>query len=511
MNFIDNTLFALLDPQKSYSIIQEIKPDCTSLANTFGTFKETTLCPDAYQFKLKDNITFQTDTSIKLRLKNPSEFYKLNLTLNENTNFFNTNDFKFIEVKIPEAIPQTTNNESINTGNLLKLGKLCLVSSNKNAKSKIKINGCNFTSGIESIVIFENDFKEKLIASQNQPIIFPFLGKTFSNLRHDLIFELNEVQKKENAPIEINNKSEKKHFLESSITNFSLKIGTIDPSSTRTKKNVFTLNNPLELNKELKRGLIKLPLDELEVIINLFEKDNAQAVLSSLDIIATEKNSNYLFKTTIENNIVVKNLLDPQDDNEAEITRTVQQNITNPEVQILTYLPSSEFNITLNKNYTFVEQITAPSGDEKGKPIEVVNNKSRLDLTFSKNFQNLNFSTLENSSTLNTEKSSKILENKNFSNPISISGFLIPPDKRPVLEDNYRATVELSMTINLKSNESVGVIYSDLMTKDETPLVNSFNFSFLPQGLYKVKVRFDGDREKLFKSASVIKVENDKD
>lgn len=510
-NFIDNTLFALLDPQKSYSIIQEIKPDCINLADTFSIFKETALCPDVYQFKLKDNIAFPIDTSIKLRLKNPSEFYKLSFTLDENTNFFNNEDFKFIEVKTSEETPQITSNESTNIRNLLKLGKLCIVSSSKNAKSKIKINSCGFGTGIESIIVFENDFKEKLTASQNQSFIFPFLGKIFANLRHDLIFELSEVQEKENNPTEINDKSEKQHFLESSITNFDLKAQTIDPSSTRIKKNIFNLNNPLELNKELKKVLIKLPLEELEAIINLFEKDNAQAVLSSLDIIANEKNSNYLFKTVIKNNIVVKNLLDPQDDNRAETTRKLQQNIINPEVQILTYLPSSESNITLNKNYIFVEQTTAPSGDEKGKPIEIVNNKSKLDLIFLKRFENLNLTNQENSLTLNTEKSSKILENKNFSNPLSLSGFLVPPDQRPVLEDNYRATLELSMTINLTSNESVDIIYLDLMTKDETPLVNFFSFSFLPQGLYKAKVSFDGDREKLFKSAGVIKTQNNED
>lgn len=508
--FIDNTLFALIDPQKSYRIIQEIKPDCSILVDTFSLFKETTICPDSYEFKLKDNLSLQADSSLKLRLKKPSEFYKLNLLLNGSTEFFSKENFKFIEIGTSETREEEIANDSINIGNLLNAGKLCIVSSSNKTKNKEQIQNCTFNKNTDSILTFESNLKDKLSSPKVLTFVFPFLGGNFNNLTHEFIFEFDEIQKSIKDPEEINKKSEQKLILENTTINLSSRMGKINPLKTRIKKDVFSLNNELEINKELKIQTIKLPINQLEGIINLPNNEQIEAILTNLNLIATENNFDYILNILISNNIILKNLLDPEDEIENKTKPRLQQNTTNPELQIKTYFPESKFNIEVNKNYSFIEQTTAPSGNEAGKPVEIVNNKSKLDLTFSKTFQELNFTNIGNQLSLSTEISSKLLENKAFNNPLSLSGFLLPPDKRPVLEDNYRAIIEFSMTIKFKDNEFVTIKYSDLETKDETPLVNFFQFSFLPQGLYQTKIRFDGNREKLFESAGILNLETDK-
>ena len=87
----------------------------------------------------------------------------------------------------------------------------------------------------------------------------------------------------------------------------------------------------------------------------------------------------------------------------------------------------------------------------------------------------------------------------------NLSGFLLPPDFRPVIEDGYRAGITFTMTINLLNDETLKIIYTDLKTKDETPLTNFFSFSFLPFGEYDVDLGFDSDRVKLFQNEGVIK------
>ena len=49
------------------------------------------------------------------------------------------------------------------------------------------------------------------------------------------------------------------------------------------------------------------------------------------------------------------------------------------------------------------------------------------------------------------------------------------------------------------------MLHSDLKTKEETPLTNFFEFSFLPEGTYAVNLIFNGEREKLFQKAGIMK------
>ena len=74
-----------------------------------------------------------------------------------------------------------------------------------------------------------------------------------------------------------------------------------------------------------------------------------------------------------------------------------------------------------------------------------------------------------------------------------------------MLEDDYRATIQLSMTIKLKEDNSVNVVYQDIKTKDEVKVTNFFSFLFLPIGEYKANIKFDTDnREKLFQKAGLV-------
>ena len=135
----------------------------------------------------------------------------------------------------------------------------------------------------------------------------------------------------------------------------------------------------------------------------------------------------------------------------------------------------------------------------------MINNKSKADLSLSKGFSNIDLTDKTSPFSLLTEKPSVLLKNKSFTKQGSITGFLSPPDFRPVLEDGYRATIKFSMTVALANSEALKIIYADLKTKDETPLVNFFSFSFLPLGKYEVDLKFDSDRTNLFEKAGLIK------
>jgi hypothetical protein len=160
------------------------------------------------------------------------------------------------------------------------------------------------------------------------------------------------------------------------------------------------------------------------------------------------------------------------------------------------------------RNYSFIEETIAPSVNEKGKPIEIINNKSKCDLSFSTIFdKNIAGTTGENIS-LTFDKASDIFNKENsFGSPFLFSGFLIPPDFRPVLEDGYRATIELKRIFNIKqdSKNKITLSYKDIKTNDETPLTNFFKFSFVPEGEYKATIKFDSNREELFSKVGLIK------
>ena len=506
-HFIDNSLFALVDPEKTYYIVQEIIPSCDRLTKIFNLDNSASICPDSIAYKLYNNIMIDNDTSLPINLQTPSEFYKIPLSLPPNTQQStqenNQNPITIITTKSSET--KTENPKNINLASLLKSGRLCFVSGAK-SNDKAALSECSFTDpNIKSLIIFKNNFKEKMISNQNTNLLFSFLPNKFNTLNHDILFEFNEDIKSQNKAVEITRQSQEQLHFDNYDSNLKIKLGQIIPIKTRVKKNIFNLNNPIVLNKVLNKTTINIPLGEIEAIINPFTDMSKDSFLTNLQIKGIENKSPNSFNISIDNNIVIKNLLDPISDtntmSKAQIT-TSQDNL-----EITSYLPEGTFNLTFIRSYSSVEQTTAPSTDEKGKPIEIVNNKSRVDLVLSKNFSNNQLTSISDSLKLDIEKSSRLLDNKDFKDELSLSGFLSPPDRRPVIEEGYRATIELSMTINLKPDNFLKITYSDLKAKDETPLTNFFNFLFLPSGTYDANIKFDSDRTKLFQKAGVIKLE----
>ena len=334
-------------------------------------------------------------------------------------------------------------------------------------------------------------------------VVFSFITGRFNALSHNYVFELAQDIRLTDTPAQINSSSSVGYFFENNKSSFTLNFGQISTlATTKNRKNVFILNNPIELNKILNDVSFAVPLDKADAILPPISSNmNLEIVLSNISLTGTEDLLN-TYNLSANNNIIIKNLLvlDP-----SENTKQRLQTVTPDSLIISSYLPDKLSNLTINRNYTFVEQTTAPSVDDKGKPIEVVNNKSKAELTLSKNFSNLDLSNQTNPFTLAIEKTFTLLNNKSFTKQGNVTGFLIPPDFRPVLEDGYRATVKFSMTINLINDELLKTIYADLKTRDETPLTNFFSFSFLPLGKYDVNIEFDSDRIKLFQNAGVVK------
>ncbi|MBI2995711.1 MAG: hypothetical protein HYY52_03265 [Candidatus Melainabacteria bacterium] len=474
--------FNLIDPSKSYSILQEIMSDCNELIKKFNLNQENTICPDSQTYKLLENIMITTDTSFKINLFTPIEFYKVNLSLPNNLQKLDS-DFKTVGIKNNEASINT-----INLANLLMSGEFCFVSSTK-VKNPIKSTDCFFSNkNIQVITSFFPNNKDNL--SQNLELVFPYIFNTFNKQNHEYLLKYNENFQGSNEPQEVNKDSKDKLFLESYNFNLVTNLGRILTPKTRVKKNIYSLNNSIALDQILNKITFNIPQEKLEAIINPFTDTSIDSVLTKLIL-----NSQNSFSLSIDNNIVPKDLLDP------EIKKQTTQN----NLQISLFLPANIFDLILNRIYSSVEQTKAPSVDEKGKPIEVVNDKSRADLQFSKSFEGIDLTQPNANITLDINPVTQILNDKDFINQLPITGFLIPPDFRPVIEENYRATISFSMTLNLKNNNILQINYSDLKTKDESKFVNFFSFKFLPQGKYQASIKFDGNRGAFFKNAGVIK------
>ena len=494
--FIDGTIFGLVEPDKTYAIIQEIQPDCNSLITTFALDPLTTACPDKEAFKLFDNIMLTGDTSYMFMLRTPSEFYTIQLMLPDRTQEQEDSNFKNIEINntIETKDPFT------NIANLLNQGNICLLGSTK-SKTKFTASKCTFESkNVQSILIFHNNFKEKTLNSGTVSLIFSFLPNIFSNFNHEVLFEIGESVKSQNVEPEITNSSPKKLFLENYSSNFSFNLGRISTAKTRIKKNTFKLNNDFKLDKQLNRTVIKIPFPEAEAIINPFTDKTIDSILTNLSINSKEKNSPNLFNISIDNNITLKN--------SQELEAKLQSLPENGFLNISSYLPAGIYDLTLNRQFSFIEENIAPTVDEKGKPKDIINNKSKLNLILEKAFNDIDLNNPGSPLTLEIDNPSQLLENKSFTNQLELSGFLIPPDFRPVVEEGYRATIELFMSIKLSDKDSVNIAYSDLKTNDEVPFTNFFKFSFLPLGIYQANIKYDADRQKTFEMAGIVKVAN---
>lgn len=332
-------------------------------------------------------------------------------------------------------------------------------------------------------------------------LVFPLPLSIFNTLSFDYLFKYIKENKSENKPQEINQDSIQKFFLDNNFQIISLNLGKILNLKTKIKKNLFKIETPLILDKPLNKTTFSIPFNNLEAITNPFSDKTKTGFLTNITFIGKEKNTPNLFNVSIENNILIGDLIEEMSADEAAVR--LQTNNQN-NLDILTFLPSGIYNLTFDRRYIATEKFTAPSVDEKGKPIEVINNKSKIDIIVSNKFNSLDLTIPNHNLPLEIENASKLFNSKEFKNQLPLSGFLIPPDFRPVLEEDYRANIELFMTFTLSENENIRLTYSDLKTKDETKLTNFFNFSFLPEGNYNGKIRFNGDRQNIFQMAGLI-------
>ena len=504
-DFTDGSIFALVDSEETYSIIQETKPNCTLLAKAF-VFNETdTICPEKEEFKLLENIMISNDTDIAADLKTPSELYTVTLSLPEVNIFDET--FKYVQISNEEEQAGNLNIEEsqpdiINTANLLKSGKICIVGALK-SKSKPNIKTCTFENkNIQSIITYAGDFKNKIIQNNNPNLVFSFLPATFSKLRHEAVFGIESTVKSSETEKEIDKKSKEKLFLENYTSDTNLNLGLISTQRTR-RKNIITLSSPIQFDKTLRKTKFNIPINQLEAIINPFSDKSNNSVLANIKISGKGDKSPDSFNISASNNVVIKNLAEPPEEEKKPRLLFQQEDIK--QLKISTYIPDNIFGVTLSTLYSFVEQNISPSVDENGKSKDIINNKSKEDLILIKDFGNIDFSKIQSNINLKIEKASKLLNNDLFNNQFTLSGFLIPPDSSPVVQPPYRATIELFMSIKLTNTDSVNILFSDIKTKDEVPSINFFKFSFLPSGTYETKVKFDGDRTKLFQAAGVIK------
>ena len=498
-NFIDGSIFALILPKINHIIVQENKIDCSELAKIFNLDPSNTLCPDTISYKIYDNIVISKDTSYKIMLKNPTEFYQGTVVLADNTNFATNDNFKNVEITKGE---EEANSTPQNISNLVKIGTFCIVSTKKTKVYK-RPSKCTFESkNTQSVAKFQNDFINKTYGDggKNIKFVLSYLPRVFDKSIHNYLFEYGETKDPTNKPAEINTSSKEKLFFDNYKNKIALNLGETLNTKSKITKTTFSITNSLELNKPLNKITFIIPLDELESIIKPYSDQSIESTLTNLSIKGSTKDQSSSFTISTDNNIVIKNLKDEEPAANTKLQTTVQPS----ELKITSYIPAKTFNISFSKKYSFVQETIAPTVGETGKTTQVINDKARADLVLIRHFNDINFLS-SNSLNLTSDKASKLLENKSFTNQLSLSGFLIPPDFRPVLEEGYRAAISVSMTVNLNKNNDLEVIYSDIKTKDETPLTNFFKFTYLPLGIYDVNVKFDSDRAKFFEKAGIIK------
>ncbi|MBI3590195.1 MAG: hypothetical protein HY094_02315 [Candidatus Melainabacteria bacterium] len=602
--FRDNTIFSLVDPEKSYSIIQEVMPFCDDAITAFNLDQSQAFCPDSVAFKIYNNIMINTDTSFKVSLKKLSELYSVAIsTPNDIQQLDNTFNFAEIKINTPsssdslvtETISEPPNSENITVANLLMLGEFCIVSTTK-TKNNIKASDCSFTNNnVQAVIRFNHAFKNNvrclssssgslsestssssgtisiseenielpvclsgnISCSQGDPkcedeligiptckreipgcntsfaffpnnssvlpsninLLFFYPANIFTKLNHEYLFKLETSLTSKSSPTEINNDSSKKLFLDSYNLRTNLNLGSLSTRRSPIKKNTFKLTDSIELNNTFSKTT--LSTSSIESAISPFTNKTNSSTLSSINIAANQNNLPNTFSISSKNNIIIKDLADPTPTPTSQtmvvskpresisLNETIQSSQTTPQdlniLEITSYIPVGKYNIEFSRTYTFVEKNIAPTVDDSGTSKEIVNNKSKVDFILRKKTNDISISEVSQTFPLNTGDFSQFFDNKLIKDQLSLSGFLIPPDFRPVLEEGYRATVELSMIIDFKDGNIIKITCSDLKTKDEPPLTNFFKFSSIPVGLYDANIRFDASRKDLFNKAGILK------
>ena len=517
----DLSFFTLINPEKNYSISEEIKINCNELNSNFTGVSGKFVCPDSELFKIADNIMLLNDTSFKIMLISPSEFYLLPLQLtNPDPSQSNTNLIQILK----EDTQNTTNDLPVSSAlqNVLEKSTLCLTGSVQNLPSQLLLD-CNIINeDIKSQIVYKDNLKNiNTSDTNNVNLVFSSLTGFFTSLKNTATVAIEEVFESTDAPEEISKDSEIPEVKFNNYNlNLKLNLGGVKKGKTRIKKDIFSIKTPLDLTKILSKVTFSIPTESIENFINPFSEAESKSPLISITINGRNKSNSNTFTIQANNNIVLKSLIEatptptPTPSTQAMALISQESNTffqavdTNPNIQIISYLPADSYNINVGRNYSFIEENIAPSVNEKGKAIEIINNKSKDDFSFNTSIdKDITENTKENIF-LTFNKASDIIKKENsFTKPFLFSGFLIPPDFRPVVEEGYRATISIERIFNIPQDDqnTINLNYKDIKTKDETTLTNFFKFLFVPEGEYKTRIKFDSNREDLFIMAGLIK------
>ena len=171
----DLSFFTLISPEKNYSISEEIKINCDELSSNFTSVSGKIICPDSELFKIADNIMLLNDTSFKIMLISPSEFYLLPLQLtNPDPSQSNTNLIQLIE----EDTQETTNGLPVSLTLQDTLGKstICLTGSVQNLPSQLPLDCSIINENIKSQIAYKDNLKNISTSDINNiNLIFSFI------------------------------------------------------------------------------------------------------------------------------------------------------------------------------------------------------------------------------------------------------------------------------------------------------------------------------------------------
>lgn len=552
----DGTLFALLESDKSYKVIQSITPECSNLIMGFDISETEVLCPDKVLIKVIDELMVVSDVSLQisdLMLTSPNNTYLLGLSVPESTVQFN--NFPLLEISeantsfnaqvLEDPITEPTNNDEennsdsgeditdlidsilnqVNIANLLSKGKLCIVSRakapQKKDRKKLFSRSCQFDSpDIQTIVVYENDLRNKDLTPKQVirttiddegiaksettheiDLIFPFLNKAINRLNNEVVLNIKEDIETVNEPTELLTDSTNKFLFESGSYEINYNLGKINKQRERIKKRKFKLKNPVTANGTLKKTTFNTGTTQSNVIINPFTDATQESFLTNISYELNESNDGVKnIKSSLKNNIVLRNQLDLDSNISSKV---LAQTTENENLTYKAFIPEGTFDSIFTRTYSSIEQNIAPSVDETtGANKLIVNDKSRLDLTIQNTSEETN-PTSSDTVTIQSTNPETVFNNSSFMNQLMSSGFLIPPDFRPIVEDGYRATISFTMSIITMTNDTININYQELQTKDEVSITNFFNFSFLPLGDYDVDLKFNANRRKNFQTLGI--------
>ena len=263
----DDTLFGIVDPEKTYSIVQEVVPSCEQLKSAFALESNNVLCPDKISFKILEKIMISKDTSLGFKLKKTKKLYLLKAQIPENTEQLDLSEFNYVQ------IGSSTNEISmINVASLLETGKICFLSAKKKTDAE-KLNKCSFQDkNIKSIIMFSgegNDFTDIDLLAGEVNFLFPYVGR-FNKLLQHYIFEFsNGFAPEDEEPVTVDSSSLESHFFAGHEVMLNLNLGNILTDKTKIAKKIFSIDNAINIDRELKNISFQLPLDKIEGVLAL--------------------------------------------------------------------------------------------------------------------------------------------------------------------------------------------------------------------------------------------------